>query len=205
MEDIVDKNIIKFVVGSNPNSIFNQNDLLQDLVNIIKTSETNNNDYKLEINQLISFIETLNDKDLSDWLSKTGLGLFDGVVKKMKDNNSYYSAAQEWIEKRIEFARNLCKPMLELSQRIIVFQRKQENERINGTKEKIERIRSLFMDKMDRIRVLIQEILREINHENEYIFFIESLFKLIQHGSQEQLIKQMELIGKSLDDKESSV
>jgi len=140
-----------------------QNQMLQDMIVILKTADSNIEHFKVQFNELKEYMDTLNDKDLSDWLSKTGLGLFEKLLENKKENNKYYSAALVWLEKRFDSSGELIDDFNSYHRLITTFKNKIKN-KISLISENIENIRDENDDKMDKIKAYIREIGKLFNH-----------------------------------------
>jgi len=104
----------------------------------------------------------LSDKDFSDWLSKTGLGLFDDILERKKENLDYYSAALLWIQKRFNFSESFSN--LFSTCHIFISDTKESIEKQNKLiKSIIEKIRDSYGHEIDMIKGLVGNIQRELN------------------------------------------
>ena len=119
-----------------------QIDLLKCLQTILKNGISISEEDKTEFDNLSDYMDKLSDKDLSDWISKTGLQLLDQFVqnkKEKKNNNNYYFAALIWIEKRYEFAGKLYNDF-ENIHKIIEDKNEENNKLITSIESNIENI-----------------------------------------------------------------
>ena len=92
---------------------------MEDLLKIVKTAEEDTQQDKLEFKELTNYVKKLADKDLSDWLSKSGLQSIEEIVQRKQENKNNFVVANLWIEKRYASAGSFEGPLKIISQTLV--------------------------------------------------------------------------------------
>jgi len=103
-------------------TLFEKNHQLSQLYKeVLKPLEKANEDLKLKDDrELIKYANLLNNKDLSDWLSKSGLTLLTQIVYKYRENYHTLDCARGWIRFRVGFTFGDLKDTMTLLNNVLV-------------------------------------------------------------------------------------
>jgi len=105
--------------------------ILYYLERILNTAQTLNNRVSKDIDSRVDFGSKMSGKDLSDWLSRTGLNLLEDNLKKI-GWNFYFETADEWIQLRLQVIEKIENEKEEESK-----SKKEEEQEIQDTLESV--------------------------------------------------------------------
>jgi len=147
----------------------NQIIIFEDVIKLLETGLSNIQADKREFNVILNHVKDFSDKDLSKWISKTGLGLFDEIVKRKQENNKYYSAVLLWIQKRQSFSGeiNQIPWRHKLTQLECIIQQTLQSlyKQISSISGDIETIASLSLEDIDDVKGYLKDIQDQINDD----------------------------------------
>jgi len=172
-------------------------DFLDDLVEILEKPLKNIEDDKEEFKGLMTHVNSLDDKDFSKWISKTGLGLLDDILERKKENNNYYSAAKQWIKDRFEYSGKLKSSFKTMFSSITNVQ-KEIYGQIRVIETKIEKIKDCNSNEREKVIGLMKEIEKEINDVSHAKFIIDFMNRIIKEQQDNLLLDQLESIGEAI-------